>query len=96
MSLLSPLLSWVWIGVTDWLTAEIDLLLLLGGFAIEPHVPPEPQSRPRGLASKERRVVAPNAPYRRTCPTTGCNPSTEVDLEIFAIINRAPIAVLEH
>lgn len=34
-----PLPSWAWIGVTDWLTAEIDLLPLLGGFAIEPHVP---------------------------------------------------------
>jgi hypothetical protein len=34
-----PLPSWAWIGVTDWLTAEIDLLPLLGGFFIEPHLP---------------------------------------------------------
>lgn len=34
-----PLPSWAWIGVTDWLTAEIDLLPLLGGFFVEPHAP---------------------------------------------------------
>ena len=34
-----PLPSWAWWGVTDWLTAEIDLLPLLGGFFIEPHLP---------------------------------------------------------
>ena len=34
-----PLPSWAWVGVTDWLTAEIDLLPLLGGFFIEPHLP---------------------------------------------------------
>lgn len=34
-----PLPSWAWVGVTDWLTAEIDLLPLLGGFLVEPHLP---------------------------------------------------------
>ncbi|HEY5925591.1 MAG TPA: hypothetical protein VIV11_28090 [Kofleriaceae bacterium] len=34
-----PLPSWAWIGITDWLTAEIDLLPLLGGFLVEPHRP---------------------------------------------------------
>jgi hypothetical protein len=34
-----PLPSWAWWGVTDWLTAEIDLLPLLGGFFIDPHLP---------------------------------------------------------
>ena len=34
-----PLPSWAWIGVTDWLTAEIDLLPLVGGFFVEPHRP---------------------------------------------------------
>jgi hypothetical protein len=34
-----PLPSWGWVGITDWLTAEIDLLPLLGGFLVEPHRP---------------------------------------------------------
>ncbi len=34
-----PLPSWAWWGVTDWLTAEIDFLPLIGGFFIEPHLP---------------------------------------------------------
>ncbi len=34
-----PLPSWAWVGITDWLTAEIDLLPLIGGFFIEPHLP---------------------------------------------------------
>lgn len=34
-----PLPSWAFVGVTDWLTAEIDLLPLIGGFFVEPHVP---------------------------------------------------------
>lgn len=34
-----PLPSWAWWGVTDWLTAEIDLLPLLGGLFIDPHLP---------------------------------------------------------
>jgi hypothetical protein len=34
-----PLPSWAWWGVTDWLTAEIDLLPLLGGLFVEPHLP---------------------------------------------------------
>ena len=34
-----PLPSWAWVGVTDWLTAEVDLLPLIGGFFVEPHRP---------------------------------------------------------
>lgn len=34
-----PLPSWAFIGVTDWLTVEVDLLPLLGGFFVEPHLP---------------------------------------------------------
>lgn len=34
-----PLPSWAWWGITDRLTAEIDLLPLLGGLLIEPHLP---------------------------------------------------------
>jgi hypothetical protein len=34
-----PLPSWAWWGITDRLTAEIDLLPLIGGLFIEPHLP---------------------------------------------------------
>lgn len=34
-----PIPSWAWIGITDWLTAEIDLLPLVGGLFTEPHLP---------------------------------------------------------
>jgi hypothetical protein len=34
-----PLPSWAWWGVTDRLTVEIDLLPLLGGFFVAPHLP---------------------------------------------------------
>lgn len=34
-----PLPSWAWWGITDKITCEIDLLPLLGGFFIEPHLP---------------------------------------------------------
>lgn len=34
-----PLPSWAWVGITDWLTAEIDLLPLIGGFFVEPNLP---------------------------------------------------------
>lgn len=34
-----PFPSWAWIGITDWLTAEIDLLPLVGGLFVEPHWP---------------------------------------------------------
>jgi DNA-binding IclR family transcriptional regulator len=52
-----PLPSWAWIGVTDWLTAEIDLLPLLGGFVIEPHVPvPSLNVRIRLLDGRTHRI----------------------------------------
>lgn len=52
-----PLPSWAWIGVTDWMTAEIDLLPLLGGFAIEPHVPvPSLNVRVRLLDGRTHRI----------------------------------------
>lgn len=34
-----PIPSWAWWGITDNITAEIDLLPLLGGFFQEPHLP---------------------------------------------------------
>lgn len=34
-----PFPSWAWWGITDNITAEIDLLPLLGGFFQEPHLP---------------------------------------------------------
>ena len=34
-----PLPSWAWWGVTDRLTLEIDLLPLVGGLLIDPHLP---------------------------------------------------------
>lgn len=34
-----PIPSWGWIGITDWLTAEIDFLPLVGGLFIKPHLP---------------------------------------------------------
>jgi hypothetical protein len=34
-----PFPSWAWWGITDKITAEIDLLPLLGGFFQEPHLP---------------------------------------------------------
>ncbi len=34
-----PLPSWAWWGITDKITAEIDLLPLIGGFFQEPHLP---------------------------------------------------------
>ena len=34
-----PLPSWMWWGVTDRVTVEIDTLPLLGGLFIEPHLP---------------------------------------------------------
>lgn len=34
-----PLPSWAWWGITDNITAEIDLLPLIGGFFQEPHLP---------------------------------------------------------
>jgi hypothetical protein len=34
-----PLPSWAFVGVTDRLTVEIDLLPLIGGFFVEPHLP---------------------------------------------------------
>ena len=34
-----PLPSWAWWGITDYLTAEIDLLPLIGGLFQEPHLP---------------------------------------------------------
>ncbi len=34
-----PFPSWAWWGITDNITAEIDLLPLIGGFFQEPHLP---------------------------------------------------------
>ncbi len=34
-----PLPTWGWIGITDWLTAEVDFLPLIGGLLVEPHLP---------------------------------------------------------
>lgn len=34
-----PFPSWAWVGITDWLTAEIDLLPLLGGLFVDPYLP---------------------------------------------------------
>lgn len=34
-----PLPSWGWIGITNWLTAEIDFLPLIGGFFTKPNLP---------------------------------------------------------
>jgi len=34
-----PMPSWAWWGITDKITAEIDLLPLLGGFFQKPHLP---------------------------------------------------------
>jgi hypothetical protein len=34
-----PVPSWSWIGVTDWMSVEIDTLPLIGGFFQEPHLP---------------------------------------------------------
>lgn len=34
-----PMPSWAWWGITNKITAEIDLLPLLGGFFQEPHLP---------------------------------------------------------
>lgn len=34
-----PLPSWAWWGVTDWLSAEIDLLPYVGGFFEKPYLP---------------------------------------------------------
>ena len=34
-----PIPSWAWIGITDKITAEIDLLPLIGGFFIKPNLP---------------------------------------------------------
>lgn len=34
-----PFPSWGWIGITDWLTAEIDFLPLIGGLFVEPFKP---------------------------------------------------------
>lgn len=34
-----PLPSWAWWGITDKITAEIDLLPLIGGLFVEPHIP---------------------------------------------------------
>lgn len=34
-----PLPSWGWIGLTDWLTAEIDFLPLVGGLFTKPNLP---------------------------------------------------------
>jgi hypothetical protein len=34
-----PLPSWAWWGITDKITAEIDLLPLIGGLLVEPHLP---------------------------------------------------------
>lgn len=34
-----PLPSWGWIGITDWLTAETDLLPLIGGVFTKPNLP---------------------------------------------------------
>lgn len=34
-----PLPSWAWWGITDKITAEIDLLPLVGGFFVPPHLP---------------------------------------------------------
>ncbi len=34
-----PLPSWAWWGITDHITAEIDLLPLIGGLFQEPHLP---------------------------------------------------------
>ncbi|MFY9309863.1 MAG: hypothetical protein WAQ28_12520 [Bacteroidia bacterium] len=34
-----PLPAWGWIGITDWLTAEIDFLPLVGGLFTKPHLP---------------------------------------------------------
>ena len=52
-----PLPSWAWIGVTDWLTVEVDLLPLLGGFAIEPNLPvPSLDLRVRLLDGRTHRI----------------------------------------
>ncbi len=34
-----PFPSWAWLGITDYITAEIDLLPLIGGLFQEPHLP---------------------------------------------------------
>lgn len=34
-----PLPAWGWIGLTDWLTAEIDFLPLVGGLFTKPNLP---------------------------------------------------------
>jgi len=34
-----PLPSWAWWGITDHITAEIDLLPLIGGLFEKPHLP---------------------------------------------------------
>lgn len=34
-----PFPSWAWWGITDYITAEIDLLPLIGGLFQEPHLP---------------------------------------------------------
>lgn len=34
-----PLPSWGWIGITSWLTAEIDFLPLIGGLFVKPNLP---------------------------------------------------------
>jgi len=34
-----PLPSWAMVGVTDWLTVNVDFVSILGGLAIEPHYP---------------------------------------------------------
>ncbi len=34
-----PIPSWGWIGITDWLTAEVDFLPLIGGLFVKPNLP---------------------------------------------------------
>ncbi len=34
-----PIPSWAMVGVTDWLTINIDLLAIIGGAVVEPHIP---------------------------------------------------------
>lgn len=34
-----PLPTWGWVGITDWLTAEIDFLPLVGGLLVKPNLP---------------------------------------------------------
>jgi hypothetical protein len=51
-----PLPSWAMLGITDWLTVNIDFVSILGGLAIEPHRP----------------LPSINTRFRIMKPTDGC------------------------